>query len=157
MCVCAFRCVFVSSGVLRCVFRCGFVCSGVCDWPVCRISQVGFHRWFRGGQLWSASPPSCWQVEADKRKTPIQAPPLSHAEIDTHQTDRQSDIGQTQAGEEGGGDGGEDEPWWPEVQTDRKFIRRSKVPHSYLSWDSNRCLSWWPASYLLIAMVTRWK
>lgn len=61
--------------------------SGVCHWPVCRISQVGFHRWSQGGQLWSASPLSCWKVKVDMRKTPILAPLQSPADFDTHQAD----------------------------------------------------------------------
>lgn len=61
--------------------------SGVYHWPVCRISQVDFHRWCQGGQLWSASPLSCWKVKADKHKTPILAPLQSPAGSDTHQTD----------------------------------------------------------------------
>ena len=130
-----------------------FLFSDVCDWPVCRISQVGFHRWSQGGQLWSASPPSCWQVEADMRRTPSLALPLSHAETDTHQTDLQADTGPTLAWRGGGGRGGGG-TWWTDRQTDRKFIRKSHLnrlgsvqlsSNMWLSWLKSWCLGYHPA------------
>jgi len=104
---------------------CSVMRSGVCHWPVYRISQVGFHRWSRGGRLWSASPPSCWQVEADRRRTPSPALPLSRAVTDIDQTDLQADTVPELAGERGGGGG--QETWRPDCQTDRKFIRKSHL------------------------------
>lgn len=128
--------------VCQCIYLYSSLCVCVCVfWPVYRISPVDFHRWSQEGQLWSASPPSCWQVEADKRRTPSLAQPPRHAGTDTGQTDLLSDSGSALAGG-WRGRGGEG-TWWAERRTDNRYVRKSNL-HWFISLPPQTgWLSWW--------------